>query len=946
MTLKIEDDEDAPTVTLVLTPDTITEAGGESIVTARLDRPSSATTVVTVSVAPVSPAVAGDYTLGAKLELTVAAGETESTGEVTITAVDNEVDAPDKRVTVSGTAANGQGVTNPQPVTLTVEDDDDAPTVTLVLTPGAITEAGGESMVTARLDRPSSAETVVTVSAAPVSPAVAGDYRLGPKLELTVAAGETESMGEVTITAVDNAVEAPDKQVRVSGAAANGQGVTNPQPVTLTIADDEGRQLSVDDASEDEGDSGDSAAMQFTVTLDPSAAAEVTVGWATADGTATAGTDYRPASGSLTFSAGEAGKTISVPVAGDDVDEPDETFTVVLSNAAGAMIAKAAGTGTIVDDDEAPTVTLALDPDTIAEDGGMSTVTARLDHPSSAETVVTVSVAPVSPAVAGDYRLSANRVLTIAAEATASTGVVTIAAVDNDVEALDKQVTVSGAAANDQGITPLQAVTLTIADDDLIDGRHRRLEYALASFGRTVVQDLVAAIEDRSRSAAAGTMAVLAGTSLTPGSFRPEEALSRAMQRHAGPNGAVEGAAALRELLFQSSFQLSLGKEGEGEGEAAGSGAGAPVLWGRGSQSWSEGRMDPAVATEGEVLSGQLGAELRVREGLLAGVMLNGSSGTLDFDDELETEVAAEIFSVHPYAQWSPRHGLSAWAMLGYGLGEAALTDNLSTLADTDIEADIEMVMAAAGGSNDVASRWGIDWSLATNGFFVQFDADEREGLLPAVQAQAWQVRLLLEGSAGAEFEGGAGLTGNVELAARMDGGDAETGLGMELGGGVAYGHPDLGIDFKTSGRLLLSHEAGLQDAGVSLALEADPGERGRGLYFALAPSWGNAASGARAVWEDRQATAGGPHGRDGQGLFDPKMRLNSELGYTTPMPAIRGALTSYGAFSSDGSTTHYRLGRRLELAGIVSISLEAERRESAGAAPEHGIWLKSSIRF
>ena len=62
--------------------------------------------------------------------------------------------------------------------------------------PGAITEAGGESMVTARLDRPSSAETVVTVSAAPVSPAVAGDYTLGAKLELTVAAGETESTGE------------------------------------------------------------------------------------------------------------------------------------------------------------------------------------------------------------------------------------------------------------------------------------------------------------------------------------------------------------------------------------------------------------------------------------------------------------------------------------------------------------------------------------------------------------------------------------------------------------------------------------------------------------------------------------------------------------------------------------------------------------------------------
>ena len=136
-TLTILDDEDAPTVTLALDPASISENGGESRVRARLTHPSSEETTVTVSVTPVDPAVAGDYTLSGS-RLRIEAGETTSTGtvtdRVTITAVNNEVDAPDKEVTVTATATNSQGVAgDPAEVTLTITDDEDAPTVTLAL---------------------------------------------------------------------------------------------------------------------------------------------------------------------------------------------------------------------------------------------------------------------------------------------------------------------------------------------------------------------------------------------------------------------------------------------------------------------------------------------------------------------------------------------------------------------------------------------------------------------------------------------------------------------------------------------------------------------------------------------------------------------------------------------------------------------------------------------
>ena len=91
-------------VTLLLTPALIGENGGEGRVTATASPASAEAFTVTVSAVAVDPAVAGDFTL-AGATLSFAADATMSTGEVTITAVDNDVDAPDKMVTVSGSVS-------------------------------------------------------------------------------------------------------------------------------------------------------------------------------------------------------------------------------------------------------------------------------------------------------------------------------------------------------------------------------------------------------------------------------------------------------------------------------------------------------------------------------------------------------------------------------------------------------------------------------------------------------------------------------------------------------------------------------------------------------------------------------------------------------------------------------------------------------------------------
>ena len=107
-------------------------------------------------------------------------------------------------------------------------------------------------------------------------------------------------------------------------------------------------RLSVADARANEGAG---ASVAFEVSLSNAATETVTVDYATADGTAEAGSDYTATSGTLTFAAGETSKTVSVPVLDDAVDEGEETFTLRLSNAAGARIRDGEAVGTIVNDD-------------------------------------------------------------------------------------------------------------------------------------------------------------------------------------------------------------------------------------------------------------------------------------------------------------------------------------------------------------------------------------------------------------------------------------------------------------------------------------------------------------------------------------------------------------------------------------------------------------------
>ena len=484
--LTITDDEDPSTaVTLSVSPGSVSEgapADAQRVtvtaalnVSARVD-----STPIVITVAPGTATQGVDYALVPGFTMTIPAEQISATETFTLTPTDDLVDEHDETVLVRGsTTASGLAVQPATGAVVVIADNEDTPKVTLVLSPASIGEQGASTTVTATLDRASSAVTEVTVSANPVvaSGAVAEDFSLSSNRVLTIAAGATSSTGEVTITANDNLVDTANKTVTVSATVTNGVGMLPPDPKSLIIVDNEVTStevtLTVSPTSVAEDATGAARTVTVTATLDQAArATPATLTISVADGTAVAGTDYSEVT-AFTLVIPAASRigtaTFDLQPLDNAVDEPDRTVTVSGATGEALTVMPAGGVAvTIADDDPPPVVTLVLNPASITEDGGVSTVTATLDRASSDETTITVGVAPTAGTgtSASDYEVSTNRVLTIAAGATVSTGAVTITGVDNLMDHDSRDVTVSASVVNEQGFVEPQAVSLEISDDE------------------------------------------------------------------------------------------------------------------------------------------------------------------------------------------------------------------------------------------------------------------------------------------------------------------------------------------------------------------------------------------------------------------------------------------------------------------------------------------------
>ena len=263
----------------------------------------------------------------------------------------------------------------------------------------------------------SSAQTVTVNFATADGTATAGSDYVAASGTLTFNPGDTSKTLTVLVNG-DTVVE-PDETFFVNLSAPTNATIAVSQGVGTILNDDVAvPTLSINNVSVTEGNTGTVNAV-FTVTLSASSAQTVTVNFATADGTATAGSDYVAASGTLTFNPGDTSKTLTVLVNGDTVVEPDETFFVNLSAPTNATIAVSQGVGTILNDDVAPTPTLSINNVSVTE-GNTGTVNAVFTVTLSASSAQTVTVAFATAngtATAGsDYQAVSGTLTFIAGE--------------------------------------------------------------------------------------------------------------------------------------------------------------------------------------------------------------------------------------------------------------------------------------------------------------------------------------------------------------------------------------------------------------------------------------------------------------------------------------------------------------------------------------------------
>ena len=507
--------------------------------------------------------------------------------------------------------------------------------------------------------------------------------------------------------------------------------------------------------------------------------------------------------------------------------------------------------------------------------------------------------------------------------------------------------------------------------------RRRELEMVLAGIGRTIASDAVEVLSGRfGGSAGSSPKVTVGGQMLRLTGGKEGEALKRVtdvavgvaqmfgvtggangrtlegtvdaatLSRHPGlSDGRIDRTnwrapvrirdVSVKDVLARSAFELPLSRTEDGE-------VAGMTLWGRGMASNFSGSPDTGFSMDGDLYSGYLGLDYRLDPKVMLGLAVSHTAGDVDYEvtrDSGKVGVGLDIqlTSVLPYAQWQPYSGLGVWGMFGAGWGEM----DRSVVGFSEKETtDLTLVMGALGGRHALISWNGIDFAAKADAFRSTLRSKGKGDLLPSARGNAGRVRLLVEGRTEWIVSPVSRLQPRLEVGGRWDNGDAERGLGAEVGGGLAYTHTELGLGVEAQGRYLLAHEEkAFEDWGASLKVRVDPGIAGHGFWLSMAPVWGRPSTGSERLWGSAGAAAilDSSSDRIGRSSWAPG-QLEMDFGYGLPVPND-GLVTPYGGLALGRSgAASYRFGSQLKLNTVLNLRVEGERENRAGGAVSHGV--------
>ena len=376
-----------------------------------------------------------------------------------------------------------------------------------------------------------------------------------------------------------------------------------------------------------------------------------------------------------------------------------------------------------------------------------------------------------------------------------------------------------------------------------------------------------------------------------------------------------------------------------GEGEDAASGP--LTAWGETAVTRFNGS-EGALSLDGNVTTAMLGLDKQYGRWLLGATLSysegeggyrrsGGSGGTLE----------STLTSLNPYAHFELNKRTSLWGVVGYGSGRMQLAPEG---AEAAFETDLSNRMLAFGGRSLVSARAGesgrFELALRSDALLTQTDSEAVQGLA-AAQGATSRVRVLLEGSGSLPVWGGT-LRPTVEAGLRYDGGDAETGAGLEIGGGLAHTSGRLSVEVNARG--LVAHEnTAYEERGFSGSVTYQPGKDGRGLSMKFGSAWGATQSGVQSLWSRADASGLARGGAP----MDLAQRFQAEFGYGLHGRKGRALWAPFvAAETGQGGNQSLRMGLKLTSGSNIEAGLEIGQRATLRGQTQHAVQLRGSMRW
>ncbi len=794
-------------------------------------------------------------------------------------------------------------------------------TVTLALDMNAIDENGGSTTLRATVSPAPAEDFTVTLSTDPASTADILTQELDG-LTFNFTAGNGSSSDTVTITASDNAVNAPDQRVEIMGTSETYVTV---KPVTLTITDDElGVSFGQDTYSVFEG-----RTIPLTVHLDQDPKSTVTIPL-TADPLCMPNEEcsYSGVPETITFNSGETVKTVTFTSTVDE-DETDKTVTFWFDDTHAdwpTEVSVGAPMTAMVTIQELPEVEVFFEATYEVSEGESVELTVRLSEDPLRTVEIPLTATPPCPDEGEcDYEVAQS--VTFASGETEKT--VTFSATADRLVEGDEAVTIGFGEPLPDGVrvgNPSFAV-VTISDSRLLEPSDVNKEL-LPRVTQAMIASTLSAISSRVETEGAASDGVMDLT----GSSALEQVLALV------PSTVEQDSFDLKQALAGKSFVLPL--------EGTSGGLNTLSFWGRGDYRDMEGGDDRPIEWDGDLSSFHLGADMRLRQDLLAGLAVSWSEGDFDYKDRTGSEggrYESEMTSVHPYVSWvSSKKDLRTWATVGYGRGEVDIKDDGGKHSS-----DTRLKTGAVGVSGQVYSAEGlfgysgaVTVRFKADGHVSEIKTDGGDQINP-LTSDIQRVQAALEGTHECPLDGGRVLLPTLEIGLRHDSGDGLEGTGVEIGAGARYTDPQRGLTVEGSGRYLVTHSDDYDEWGFQGSVRVDPGSDRRGLALSLMPSWGAYQSKVDQVWSQDAVHA------LSQGDREPmKGRLDVAADYGLSALSGRGLLTPYARLSLGGGTGTYRLGSRLEIGTAFNLSIEGGRLRDAQGESKPGIQFQVESQF